>query len=135
MNSVILRTAGELLAPLLTLLSVFMLLRGHDAPGGGFIAGLLIAAAFMLYALACGAGEARRRLRVDPRTLIGLGLALAALSGAPALLAGQPFMAGWWLPASVPGLGKLSTVLCFDIGVYLVVWGATLLALLALSEE
>ncbi|MBK9127587.1 MAG: Na+/H+ antiporter subunit B [Phycisphaerales bacterium] len=135
MTSVILRAACQFLAPLLALLSVFMLLRGHNEPGGGFIGGLLMATSIALYILASGAAEARRRLRVHPRSLVGAGLALAALSGVPALLAGQAPMTGWWLPVEIPGLGKLSTVLLFDTGVYLVVWGAMLLGLMTLSEE
>jgi multicomponent Na+:H+ antiporter subunit B len=120
---------------LLVLFSVFILLRGHNEPGGGFVGGLLIAGAFALYALAYEAKAARRLLRLDPRTIIGVGLITAAGSGLAALWHGQPFLTGLWLPYSIPFLGKLGTVLFFDLGVYLVVLGTTLLVLFTLEEE
>jgi multicomponent Na+:H+ antiporter subunit B len=135
MKSLILRTASRYLMVLLVLFSVFILLRGHNEPGGGFVGGLLIAGAFALYALAHEAKSARRLLRLDPRTIIGVGLITAAGSGLAALWHGQPFLTGLWLPYSIPFLGKLGTVLFFDLGVYLVVLGTTLLVLFTLEEE
>ena len=117
MPSLILRTATRSLLPLLLLFSLFILLRGHNEPGGGFIGGLLAAGGLSLYMLAYDAAAALRLLRVDPRVLIGLGLLTAALSGCVALLAGRPFLTGLWATRPVPGLGKVSTVLLFDIGV------------------
>jgi multicomponent Na+:H+ antiporter subunit B len=135
MKSLILRTASRYLMVLLVLFSVFILLRGHNEPGGGFVGGLLIAGAFALYALAYEAKAARRLLRFDPRTIIGVGLVTAAGSGLAAMWHGQPFLTGLWLPYPIPFLGKLGTVLFFDLGVYLVVLGTTLLVLLTLEEE
>ena len=135
MKSLILQTASRYLMVLLVLFSVFMLFRGHNEPGGGFVGGLLIAGAFALYALAYQAKAARHLLRFDPRTIIGIGLATAVGSGLAAVLYGQPFLAGQWLPYSIPFLGKLGTVLFFDLGVYLVVLGTTLLVLFTLEEE
>jgi multicomponent Na+:H+ antiporter subunit B len=135
MKSLILRTASRYLLVLLVLFSVFILLRGHNEPGGGFVGGLLIAGAFALYALAYEAKAARRLLRLDPRTMIGVGLVTAAGSGLVALWHGQPFLTGLWLPYPIPFLGKLGTVLFFDLGVYLVVLGTTLLVLFTLEEE
>ena len=135
MKSLILQTASRYLMVLLVLLSVFILFRGHNEPGGGFVGGLLIAGAFALYALAYEAKAARHLLRFDPRTIIGIGLATAVGSGLAAVLYGQPFLAGQWLPYSIPFLGKLGTVFLFDLGVYLVVLGTTLLVLLTLQEE
>ncbi|MGD8530003.1 MAG: Na+/H+ antiporter subunit B [Syntrophobacterales bacterium] len=135
MKSLILQTASRYLMVLLVLLSVFILFRGHNEPGGGFVGGLLIAGAFALYALAYEAQAARRLLRFDPRTIIGVGLVTAVGSGLAAVLYGQPFLAGQWLPYSIPFLGKLGTVFLFDLGVYLVVLGTTLLVLLTLQEE
>ena len=80
MSSLILKTTSGFLLVLLTLFSVFILLRGHNEPGGGFIGGLLVASAFSLYALAHGAGASRRLLRLSPRTLFAVGLALALAS-------------------------------------------------------
>jgi multicomponent Na+:H+ antiporter subunit B len=120
---------------LLVLFSVFILFRGHNEPGGGFVGGLLIAGAFALYALAYKAEAARRLLRFDPRTIIGVGLVTAALSGLASVYRGQPFLTGLWLPYRIPFLGKLGTVFFFDLGVYLVVLGTTLLILFTLEEE
>lgn len=135
MRSLILLTAIRYLLPLLLLFSIFILLRGHNDPGGGFVGGLLAAAAFALYAIARGVEEARRLLRIDPRTMIGLGLLTAVSSGLLALTIGLPFMTGMWSEQEVPVLGKVGTPLMFDFGVYLVVIGITLLIIFSLAEE
>lgn len=135
MNSLVLRTTTRAVTPLLVAFSLFMLLRGHNEPGGGFIGGLLAVTAFALYALAFDARRAQKLLRVSPRTLTVLGLLLATGSGCLAWLADQPFMRGLWLPFDLPAELKLGTVLLFDIGVYLVVLGAAMLILLTLGEE
>ncbi len=136
MGSLILRTAARFLLPLLLLFSLFVLLRGHDEPGGGFIAGLIAAVAFALYLFAFDAARTRLLLGVDPRLLFGLGLLSAVISGIPAVFLGQAFFTALWLPLDVPGFGevKLSTPLLFDIGVYLVVLGAVMTIVLALDE-
>ena len=95
-NSPIFRTAARLLMPLLLLFSVFLLLRGHNEPGGGFVGGLVAAAAFALYAIAFGVQRARQALLVRPLTLLGAGLLIALLSGLPAVLRGQPFLTALW---------------------------------------
>ena len=134
MKSLILQTASRYLIVLLVIFSVFILLRGHNEPGGGFVGGLLIAGAFALYGLAYEPKAARRLLRLDPRTIIGVGLVTAAGSGLAAVWHGQPFLTGQWLPYPIPFLGKLGTVFFFDLGVYLVVLGTALLVLLTLEE-
>lgn len=136
MQSLILRTAGHFLLPLLLLFSLFLLFRGHNEPGGGFIAGLVAAAAVVLYLFSMDIASARRVLRVDPRSLLGSGMLLAVLSGVPGVFRGQPFFTAQWWEVTVPGLGmvKLSSVLLFDIGVYLVVVGAVLTIMLTLAE-
>lgn len=135
MTSIILSTAIRLLLPLLLLFSVFMLLRGHNEPGGGFVGGLVAAAALALYALAEGAEAARRLLKIDPRALIVAGLTLALLSGMLPLLIGQPLLTGLWWPTPIPVLGHVGTPLLFDLGVYLLVAGMALLIVLSLMEE
>ena len=95
-NSPIFRTAARLLMPLLLLFSVFLLLRGHNEPGGGFVGGLVAAAAFALYAIAFGVQRARQALLVQPLTLLGAGLLIALLSGLPAVLRGEPFLTALW---------------------------------------
>ena len=137
MNSVILNTATRVLVALMLLFSVYMLLRGHNEPGGGFIGGLIAAVGFALYAMAHGTAAARRALRLDPRSVAVLGLAVAGLSGLAAALAGAPFMTGQWRFFGDDAGGKglsVSTVLLFDVGVYLVVVGSVLSLVLALEE-
>ena len=136
MQSLILRTAGHFLLPLLLLFSLFLLFRGHNEPGGGFIAGLVTAAAIVLYLFSMDIASARKVLRVDPRSLLGGGMTLAVLSGVPGVFRGQPFFTAQWWEVTGPGIGmvKLSTVLLFDIGVYRVVVGAVLTIMLTLAE-
>lgn len=135
MISLILATAIVYLLPLLLILSVFLLLHGHNLPGGGFVGGLVASAAVALYAIAFGVGEARRILRTDPKRLIALGLLLAACSGLVALLRGAPFMTSQWTSLSIPVEGDLGTPLLFDTGVYLLVVGAALTIIFSLAED
>jgi multicomponent Na+:H+ antiporter subunit B len=135
MRSLILSTAARLLLPLILLFSVFLLLRGHNEPGGGFIGGLVASTAFALYALAYDVKQARRTLRVDPHVLIAAGLLVALVSGLLPLLFGKPFLTGLWIERELPVLGKAGTPLLFDLGVYLVVFGIMLMILFALAEK
>jgi len=135
-KSLILTAATRYLLPLLFLFSVFILFRGHDEPGGGFIGGLVAAAAFSLYAIAVNVGAAQQLLRVDPLALIGLGLFMALASGLVApLVTGQPFMTGQWGTRTFPIIGTPGTPLLFDIGVYMTVIGVTLLIVFSLLTE
>lgn len=137
MPSLILRTATIYLMPMLLLLSAFLLLRGHYLPGGGFAGGLVAAATFSLHCLAYGADETRRLLRVYPTSMAAVGLLLAVLSASWSLIVGDPFLTGQWttLEAALMGEYHLGTPLLFDLGIYLVVLGATLAIVLALAEE
>ncbi|MDP3720169.1 MAG: Na+/H+ antiporter subunit B [Acidobacteriota bacterium] len=130
-TSPIFRTAARLLMPLLLLFAVFLLLRGHNEPGGGFVGGLVAAAAFALYLIAHGVARARRALLVQPMTLLGAGLLIAAVSGVPAAFRGQPFLTAQWLQGPV----ALGTPVMFDIGVFLVVAGVVLMMIFGLAEE
>jgi len=134
MNSVILRTGTRLMLALLLLESVFLLLRGHNMPGGGFIGGLVAAAAFALYGIAYGVKDARYILRVSPQQLIGTGLLTALASGLFALFTADNFLAGQWLTLDIAGGLKLGTPLLFDLGVYLVVVGITLMMIFSFEE-
>ena len=123
MNSLILSAGARFLTALFLLFSLFVLLRGHNSPGGGFIGGLIGAAGFVLYSFAAGVEAARQALRVDPRAIGVWGMAIAVLSGlASALASLDPFTGLWLILADL----ALSTVLVFDIGVYLAVFGAIL---------
>ena len=89
MTSLILSTATRYLLPLLLLFSIFLLLRGHNEPGGGFAGGLVAAAAFALYTIAHNVAEAKKALYVNPHTLIATGLLVAVSSGLISLVAGS----------------------------------------------
>lgn len=136
-NSLILQTSTNYMLPLLLLFSIFLLFGGHNEPGGGFVAGLVAAAAFALYAMAYDVPRTRRAVRVDLRTIVGIGLAFGGASGAVSVVLGEPYLTGYWLEFPVLGLGeiKIGTPLIFDIGVYLVVFSVTLMMILALAEE
>ena len=128
-DSLVLRMTSRIVVPLLLLLAGFLLLRGHNAPGGGFIAGLLASGAVVLHVLVQGTASARRIVRVSPEWLLAAGLAIAVLSGLVAAFAGSPFLTGLWVSIDLPaGLAplKLGTPLLFDTGVFLVVVGFVL---------
>lgn len=135
-RSLILRTTTRPIILVLLLISVFLLLRGHDLPGGGFIGGLVAAAAVALFAIAFGPRAAARLLRWRPEQLIGWGMAAAVAAGLLGMLFGRPFLTGlWWIiPVGDQEL-KLSTPLLFDVGVYLVVIGVVLRFVLSLEER
>jgi multicomponent Na+:H+ antiporter subunit B len=136
-NSLILSAAARFLFPLLLLFSIFLLLRGHNQPGGGFTGGLLASSAFALYWVAFDAATAQRALGLSPFRLIGAGLLLAIGSGWIGPLWGAPFLTGVWMKVTVPGLGAfdIGTPLFFDIGVYLLVIGMAMLIITSLAEE
>lgn len=134
-DSVILRTVARVMLPLLLLLSLYMLIRGHNLPGGGFIGGLLASLAIILQIVAFGLTYARKALPVNYLALAATGVLVAAVSGLPALFAGMPFLASFWFPYPVPGIGKLGTPLLFDLGVFLTVIGVTTQLAFMLAEE
>jgi multicomponent Na+:H+ antiporter subunit B len=135
MTSSILQTATRVLMPLLLLFAVFLLLRGHNEPGGGFVGGLVVASSFVLYAIAFGVDAGRRALLVKPSTLLGAGLLVALLSGLPGALLGQPFMTAQWKEVSLGStVVTIGTPLVFDIGVFLAVIGVVLTIVFTLAE-
>ncbi len=137
MNSLFLQTGARAIKPLMLLFSVYLLLSGHNHPGGGFAGGLVAAAGFCLHALAVDVHAARKTLKLQPSALIGLGLLFALISGIFALFAGLPLMSGLWFTLHLPIFEevKVGTPLIFDIGVYLVVIGITLMIIMNLMED
>lgn len=136
MRSLILRRATRYLFPVIMLFSVYVLLRGHNEPGGGFVGGLAAAAAYTLFALAYDVTTARSLLRFDSRSIIATGLLLSLGSGCYAAFSGKPFMTSAWGKIKLGPHVQIdvSTPLLFDVGVYLVVLGVTLTILLALAD-
>lgn len=136
MNTLIFRTVAPYLTSLMVLFSIFVLLRGHNEPGGGFIGGLIAASAFAIYGIACGVSPVRRAIYFHPMGIAGFGLLLASIAGLLSLFFHVPFMTGLWVKLSIfEEPIDLSTVLMFDIGVYLVVVGTITSVALALEER
>ncbi len=125
------------LFPVIGMLAAYLFLRGHDLPGGGFVAGLTMALAFILQYMVGGAQWVEARLRILPVRWIGLGLLTATATGAGAWLFGYPFLTSWFAYTELPLVGRIPTAsaLLFDLGVFLLVVGATVLVLIALAHQ
>jgi len=136
MRTIIFRTIAPFLSAVMVLFSVFVLLRGHNEPGGGFIGGLIAASAFAIYGIACGVAPVRRAIYFHPMGIAGFGLFLAAVAGLPSFIVKVPFLTGLWAIPEIFGVEvALSTPLVFDIGVYCVVLGSITSIALALEER
>ncbi|MEX2372429.1 MAG: hydrogen gas-evolving membrane-bound hydrogenase subunit E, partial [Dehalococcoidia bacterium] len=133
----VLRTAARGLLPLIVMFAFFLFLRGHNEPGGGFVAGLVAAAAVTLYAIAYDTGTARAILRVPPQAFIAAGLLVAIGTAAATSLPGTAVLTGHWVQVSIPGSGtvELGSPVLFDVGVFLVVLGVASTLATALLEE
>ncbi len=136
MSSIILQAAARVLMPLLLVFAVFVLFRGHNEPGGGFVAGLVVAIAFVLRALAEGPRAAREALLVTPWQLLGSGLLVALAAAFVPVAMGRPFLTAIWSSIG-PAEWELivGTPLLFDIGVCMVVIGVVLTITLSLTEK
>ncbi len=130
-----LATAANVMLPFTLMVSAYIFLRGHNDPGGGFIAGLVTAIGLVTQYVADGSRATARRLRVDFARLAGTGLVLAGATGIGAWLFGAPFLTSAHGEPHLPLLGPVpvASAIAFDLGVYLVVVGATLLMLAALA--
>lgn len=127
----------RLMFPVIGVFAVFLLLRGHDLPGGGFVAGLTMAVAFILQYMAGGTQWLEARLRILPLRWMGVGLLVATGTGAAAWLFGRPFLTTSFAYANVPLIGSvpLASALLFDLGVFSLVVGATALMLIAIAHQ
>ena len=137
MHSLILKVATRLLVGLILVFAVYLLFRGHNAPGGGFVAALVAGTGFALAAISEGPAVVRSAIRIDPERIVMVGLGLAILCGLVGWLAGRPFLTGlWWIVTTDPSKGlAIGTPLFFDIGVFLTVLGTLLTLILALEEN
>lgn len=136
MKTVIFRTVAPVITALMVLFSIFVLLRGHNEPGGGFIGGLIAVSALAVFGIANGVAAVREAIYFHPLAIAGFGLLLGVLSGIISIFAGVPFMTGLWIYPSLFGVEvPLATVISFDIGVYLVVVGGITSIALALEER
>jgi multicomponent Na+:H+ antiporter subunit B len=134
-RSIILPVATRFLMPLMLVFSIFLLLRGHNEVGGGFVGGLVAASALMLYAISTSPSALWRLLPLDPRFIAAIGLLISLFSGFIALFYEKPFMTGMWIEAPLPVLGKIGTPTLFDLGVYVLVIGVVVWILLEFAED
>ena len=128
--------ATRVMLPLALMVGVYIFLRGHNAPGGGFIAGLVVAIALIMQYMASGFGWAAQRMKMDYHALIGVGVLTAAATGIASWLAGYPFLTSTFGHFHLPLIGdlELASAMAFDTGVFLTVVGAVMLALANLSR-
>jgi multicomponent K+:H+ antiporter subunit A len=118
------------------MVSAYIFLRGHNLPGGGFIAGLITAVALILQYIASGLSWTEDRIAMRYHNVIALGLLFAVITGAGSLAFGYPFLTSTFGYITWPVVGKfeLASALMFDLGVYLAVVGATLMMLVSVSR-
>lgn len=135
-HPVILRTFSRLMMPIMIMVAVYIFLRGHNLPGGGFIAGLIASVALIVMYLANGIDWTQQRLRVDMHLTIGFGLLIATSTGLVAIGLGYPFLTSAFSHIHWPLVGdfELASAIAFDLGVFLVVVGSTVLSLVQLGK-
>ncbi|MEM6507514.1 MAG: MnhB domain-containing protein [Planctomycetota bacterium] len=137
MSSSILRTANGIIFPLTLLFALYMALKGHNFPGGGFIGGLIAAVALVLYRMSHGTDAMMRLMPIHPRVVVAVGLAIAGFTGIVPLFFGEP-MLRTAAPYVSFGFGEdvhLPSALAFDVGVLLVVVGVAVGMIVRLGEE
>ena len=133
---ILLASISQSLLPLALMVSFYIFLRGHNLPGGGFIAGLITAIAFILQYIAHGSNWIAERLTINYRKIIASGITIALFTGVGSWFFKRPFMTTWFDYFDIPFIGKieLASALVFDLGVYLTVVGATLMILASLGQ-
>jgi multicomponent K+:H+ antiporter subunit A len=131
-----LSVVSQAILPLAIMVSVYIFLRGHNLPGGGFIAGLITAVALIQQYIAQGYAWLNERLSINYRYLTGSGLLVAAATGIASFLWQQPFLKSWHGHFHLPILGdiELASAMAFDLGVYLTVVGACMMILSELGR-
>jgi len=133
---ILLASISQSLLPLALMVSFYIFLRGHNLPGGGFIAGLVTAIAFILQYIAHGSNWIAERLTINYRKIIASGITIALFTGVGSWFFERPFLTTWFDYFDIPFIGKieLASALVFDLGVYLTVVGATLMILASLGQ-
>jgi multicomponent Na+:H+ antiporter subunit B len=136
-NLLMLHTVTKIVAFIILSFSVFLFFAGHNNPGGGFIGGLMTAAALLLLYVAFDLKTIKRVIPFNYTTMIAIGMLIAIGTGVASMLGGFPFLTQFDRYVTLPILGKvhLTTALPFDLGVYLVVVGVALLSILTIAED
>jgi len=135
-HPILLASVSQSLLPLALLVSVYIFLRGHNLPGGGFIAGLVTATAFILQYMAHGSQWVSSRFDANYRKIIASGILIAFATGVGSWFFDRPFLTSWFEYFKIPLVGKveLASAIAFDLGVYITVVGATLMILASLGK-
>jgi multicomponent K+:H+ antiporter subunit A len=128
--------ATRMMMPIAAMVGIYIFLRGHNEPGGGFVAGLIISIALLMQYMASGFAWTQARQRIEYHAMIGIGVVIAGLTGAGAWLAGKPFLTSAFGYVHLPPIEEfeLATAALFDLGVFLTVLGAVMLMLYSLSR-
>ncbi len=126
----------RVLMPIAVVVGCYIFLRGHNEPGGGFVAGLVIAIALLMQYMASGFAWTQERKKIEYHTMIGLGVVIAGLTGVGSWLLGRPFLTSDYTYVNLPPIEEfeLATAMLFDLGVFLTVLGAVMLMLYSLSR-
>ncbi|MDY0408230.1 Na(+)/H(+) antiporter subunit B [Virgibacillus soli] len=136
-NNLILRTTTSLIAFILLGFAIYLLLAGHNSPGGGFVGGLVTSAAVILLYMAYGQKEVSKILPINFQILIPIGLLIAVFTGAGSFIFQAPFLTHTFGAITVPFFGEieLATAMLFDLGVYFTVLGATITIILNIAQD
>ncbi len=129
------QTVTHIITPIILVLSVFVLLRGNYAAGGGLAGGLLAAAAMVLQIIIAGPASVRRILPINYSIMAASGLLLVFIVGSISMLAGLPFLSGLWRGEPVPGIGLLGTPLLLNVALYIIIVSSMTRVALLLAEE
>jgi multisubunit Na+/H+ antiporter MnhB subunit len=132
MRSQLLLISAKYIKPIFLVISIVVLYRGHNLPGGGFIGGLLAASGYIYYMMAYDVNKAIGKMWIKPNHLMAFGLLLAVISGFPAVFDASGYMTGRWI--SIFGV-KLGTPTLFDVGVYLTVLGVMLTIMMSVLDK
>lgn len=136
LRNIILEKIVSLFMKVMLIFSIYLLLRGHNNPGGGFIAGIIASTGFIFYAIIFGTESLQETIKLRPQTLIGIGLLLVLIAALLPTFFSIEILTGLWIKANIPVLGTLhvGTPLIFDTGVYAVVIGVILTIIISIME-
>lgn len=136
LRNIILEKIASLFMKAMLIFSIYLLLRGHNNPGGGFIGGIIASSGFIFYAIIFGTDSLQKIIRLKPQIFIGIGLSLVLIAAILPTFFSAEILTGLWIQANIPGLGTLhaGTPLIFDIGVYGVVVGVILTIVISIME-
>ncbi|CEI84218.1 Na(+)/H(+) antiporter subunit B [Oceanobacillus oncorhynchi] len=136
-NNMMLQTLTRLIILIVLSFSIYLLLAGHNSPGGGFIGGLMTASAILILYLSFGLNSIKKVIRLDYIKIIGIGLLFASVTGVVSMVFGFPYLKQFFDYFRLPILGEveLTTALPFDLGVYFVVLASALAIILTIAED